>query len=711
MATFDKMDVYLTVLDKSQYFPVEPATSNFNIISVMKAQKGEVGVGITFNRNLMSDIKDRLGMPVDGADDTISNTKEWWSFYKAFNYSKPVTVFRAINTAKFANPTLNLTTAVTSIPYSFTSVDGQAKSGNFSTNINTLTATEPVAVDSTDSLLIENSEVASLRLDNFAVAGVGVGAYKYPGLNTDDIKFFLANGAAINATPLTETLTYNADVSITATVASVSGGSSGPILTVTPVITDGGIGYTASKLTGTAVKLSSSTGAGTLTVSGVTVNGSGVITGFNVTGGTGYAVNDTVTVTFTHKEDITYTVPTSPVNIGALANLYDYDIANDEWVLTVYESGTLVEKFIFNTTSTSDKYWENIKSAYGYFKFDNTALDAITGIAFLSDYASFEDVGFGEMADVEYDDYITTLDYISGTQYDNSLVIDGAIPAMDYFVKSTIKTASTTNDVKAFQQKIVSTVVPAVNGFAVLSYPKSIETAMVGNFNITEDDLAGHVSYKLGLGFNGIAQNNAKIVTPSLQRVFDVFNNKYIWIPASVDIAGGYTALGNDYHLSPVEDRRGTFGFDELAWKVKTGEVEGFLYKNGVNPIIYRNGAYVLKGQKTLTTQNSAFNRVNVSRTVSVFKTEARDLGHQFVGELGLPETRLQVLDIYNRFIERYVTQGKLVDAKVVCDDTNNTTEDVDNGILNIDLYIKPTKLYEFINITITVLPQSVQIA
>jgi hypothetical protein len=46
------------------------------------------------------------------------------------------------------------------------------------------------------------------------------------------------------------------------------------------------------------------------------------------------------------------------------------------------------------------------------------------------------------------------------------------------------------------------------------------------------------------------------------------------------------------------------------------------------------------------------------------------------------------------------VSRRGCYDYMVVCDDTNNTPEDIDNYRLNVDLYIKPTKAIEFIHFT-----------
>ena len=45
-------------------------------------------------------------------------------------------------------------------------------------------------------------------------------------------------------------------------------------------------------------------------------------------------------------------------------------------------------------------------------------------------------------------------------------------------------------------------------------------------------------------------------------------------------------------------------------------------------------------------------------------------------------------------------TRNGLTDYYVVCNDTNNSPADMDNHILNVDVYLKPLHSIEYINFT-----------
>lgn len=691
MSTFTRMGVYLKVIDQSEYFPVEPDVSDFAIISVAKLKKGEVGVPITFTTNNLTTITDIIGLPVynretrdtagdiEYTSDERSNNKEWWAMYRGFNYSSPISVFRVVNDL-FRNPAGKLTVDESgSKSVIYTGVDGTEVS---------YTTTGKVDATEDQTIKVENSEISEIRMDNVLLGSneVGVGVYKYLGINDEDIKFVVINKAGLEDTVTIDNIVYDAAIQATFTY-----GTDGSVESIS--IEEPGEGYNDSTVT---LEIVDEVTGGTGFDYTINYDLNGGVDSVTINdGGSGYS-----SLKFQVTEDDTTQLKYN--EYSSLADLYDFDLEDNQNILAVFVDGSIIEYFLFDGDSNSDDYWGNIESNYGYFKFNDDILNGTNWqeTAYAQEF-TFEGKGVGEMSDVEYDDYLTTLDYIVENPIDNAIIIDGAIPSL-----------FSTNQTKVFQQKMISTVAPAMNGFAVLSFPKSIEDTFIGKFKVEEDDLdSTYISYKNSLGYNsGELGYNGAIFGPSQQRVFDVFNNQYIWIPISVDIAGAMTRLGQNFQYSPVAINRGQVGFDRLNWNLKNETLEGYLYKNGVNPIFNSNGSFIIKGHKTLTTKNTAFNRINVSRTMSVFKVVAKALGQQFVGELALPETRLSVTEVYSNFISTWIGLNRIVDAKIVCDSTNNSDTDIDNNLLNIDIYVKPVKVYDYINITITVLPQSVEI-
>lgn len=105
--------------------------------------------------------------------------------------------------------------------------------------------------------------------------------------------------------------------------------------------------------------------------------------------------------------------------------------------------------------------------------------------------------------------------------------------------------------------------------------------------------------------------------------VYDKWNGKYRWIPASGHIAGLFA--NNDYVAEPWfapagPNRALITGVRRLAWNPSLAQ-RNILYKNGINPIISLSGmGKLVYGQKTLLDKESAFNRINVRRLFMVLE-------------------------------------------------------------------------------------------
>jgi len=129
------------------------------------------------------------------------------------------------------------------------------------------------------------------------------------------------------------------------------------------------------------------------------------------------------------------------------------------------------------------------------------------------------------------------------------------------------------------------------------------------------------------------------------------------------------------------------------------------LYQNNINPIAYIPGrGLVVYGQKTLDPIASALDRVNVSRLINYLVYNLDNLAKPFLFELNDSTTQASVRQAFNGYLQNLVTQRALYDFAVVCDDSNNTPDRIDQNQLWIDIAIKPEKAIEFIYIPIRVL-------
>lgn len=182
--------------------------------------------------------------------------------------------------------------------------------------------------------------------------------------------------------------------------------------------------------------------------------------------------------------------------------------------------------------------------------------------------------------------------------------------------------------------------------------------------------------------------------------VYDRYNKKYRWIPASGHVGGIYarTDQTNDAWWAPAGLNRAILtSVRRLAWNPDLGKRD-LLYKNGINPIVsFAGQGKVVWGQKTLLDKNSAFNRVNVRRLFIVLEKAISTASKYFLFEPNDTGTRESLVAMVTPFLRDVKGRRGIYDFKVVCDETNNSPERIDRNEMWVSLYIKPTRAAEFI--------------
>lgn len=225
---------------------------------------------------------------------------------------------------------------------------------------------------------------------------------------------------------------------------------------------------------------------------------------------------------------------------------------------------------------------------------------------------------------------------------------------------------------------------------------------VVNNRNNEVEDLT---EWRKGIGrFAGINNFNENTSYASLYgnwiEVYDKYNRKYRWIPASGHVAGIYAHTDDvsDPWWAPAGLNRALLtSVRRLAWNPKLGDRD-ILYKNGINPIVsFAGQGKVVWGQKTLLDKSSAFNRVNVRRLFIVLEKAISTAAKYFLFEPNDEITRAQLVNMVNPFLRDVKARRGVYDYRVICDETNNTPERIDRNELWATILIKPTRVAEFI--------------
>lgn len=181
----------------------------------------------------------------------------------------------------------------------------------------------------------------------------------------------------------------------------------------------------------------------------------------------------------------------------------------------------------------------------------------------------------------------------------------------------------------------------------------------------------------------------------------DVFSGKNVWVPFS-----GYAAAvfaRNDEVAQPWSApgglNRGTFNAVDIAFNPNQKQRDR-LYEIAVNPVVFFTGdGYAIYGQKTLQTKPTAFDRINVRRLFLALERSVQKTIKYFVFEPNTDFTRARVKNVLSPIFDFAKNTEGLYDYLIIVDERNNTPDIIDQNQLIVDIYLKPVKSAEFINV------------
>lgn len=183
---------------------------------------------------------------------------------------------------------------------------------------------------------------------------------------------------------------------------------------------------------------------------------------------------------------------------------------------------------------------------------------------------------------------------------------------------------------------------------------------------------------------------------------YDKYNDIYRYTPLNGDIAGltARTDYLRDPWFSPAGYNRGNIkNVTKLAYNPRKADRDR-LYVKGVNPVITQPGnGTILFGDKTLYTLNSAFDRINVRRLFITLEKSIVAAAKGTLFELNNEFTRANFRNIVEPFLRDVQGRGGIFDFRVVCDNTNNTAEVIDRNEFIADIYVKPSRSINFIQL------------
>ena len=197
-----------------------------------------------------------------------------------------------------------------------------------------------------------------------------------------------------------------------------------------------------------------------------------------------------------------------------------------------------------------------------------------------------------------------------------------------------------------------------------------------------------------------VPSNSYTVLVAGRKVFFDTFNNQLRKMSLASDVAGILCAQEIPWE-SPAGFSR---GFIRNAVKLETNFSKADrdeLYKNGINFFVQFNdgSGTVLYSDKTMLTKPSAFDRINVRRVFIALEKAIAKAAKYSLFEFNDEFTRSQFRNLVTPFLSSVQAQRGIADFKVVCDETNNTSQVIDNNQFVADIYIKPLKSINFVQL------------
>jgi hypothetical protein len=205
------------------------------------------------------------------------------------------------------------------------------------------------------------------------------------------------------------------------------------------------------------------------------------------------------------------------------------------------------------------------------------------------------------------------------------------------------------------------------------------------------------------VNWDGSLQNSTYAVMDSgYKYTYDKYNDVYRYIPLNGDIAGlcARTDVSNDPWVSPAGFTRGQIkNVIKLRWNPSKTDRD-IIYPQGINPVVTFPGqGTFLFGDATSSNQPSAFNRINVRRLFIVLEKAIARYAKYSLFEFNDSFTRAQFRNTIIPYLRDVQSRRGITDFVVVCDTTNNTGQIIDSNQFVGDIYIKPNRSINFIQL------------
>ena len=186
-------------------------------------------------------------------------------------------------------------------------------------------------------------------------------------------------------------------------------------------------------------------------------------------------------------------------------------------------------------------------------------------------------------------------------------------------------------------------------------------------------------------------------------QINDAENNVFIFVPPTRDVVRNIALTDNIAFpwFATAGIQRGDVDAIQARVKLTSSQRDG-LYENRINPITtFTSDGIKIWGNKTLQVKDTALNRINVRRLLLQARKLISAVAIRLLFEQNDTVVRNQFLSLVNPILDNIRTERGLTDFRVVL---SNDPEDIDRNQLTGQIFLKPTRALEFIQIEFVIM-------
>jgi phage tail sheath protein FI len=195
------------------------------------------------------------------------------------------------------------------------------------------------------------------------------------------------------------------------------------------------------------------------------------------------------------------------------------------------------------------------------------------------------------------------------------------------------------------------------------------------------------------------------------KEIYTKYLDRNIWIPLTGDVAGNKCFINTNNNVwTPAA---GTINGRlrnvlRLAFNPTTSQQDS-LYLNGVNCIIQKVGkGYIIDGQKTMIELAIGTARLNIRDLFRYVEINTASVLEDYLHSFNDAITRNQAVNAIDAILKPIQVNRGIVRYQIVCDDTNNSSADINSYQMNVWVKIEGKRPIETISVRFFDVPSGV---